>query len=1012
MAEIIRHPENVITGGGSTARFSVTAGNDAGGELAYRWSVSQDSGLTWAEIVSGGAGSSLYIEASDSNDGYQYRCAVTDRNGTVVSNAASLSVVSGIRIIMQPVDLAALDGRITSISIEAEFDSNGGDGAYQLQKRTAPDGQWTDVDNGDGASYSFAALLDMDGTQYRFVLTNDENAIYSDIITLTVLEDPVILQHPANISVPDKGVAAFGVTSNASTANYNWQIRVSVNDEWQDIDDGLLAVNGMAQVELIARQEMNGYQIRCEVGNALVTYTSDTATLTVTDEEDTNGVPVSEFFFPDEAFRSFVSANYDTDEDGYLSQSEIDEVTALTIDTEAGETIHDLRGIHLFSSLQELSIQGTMIRSLRLGSLGLTNLSVTGNAALTALDISGCGQLVSLDCGGNDLEALDIENNAGLETLDCHGNGITAIDLYPLTELTHLDCSGNALTEINVGACALSQYIAEHEPVTDNTSGTVTYGSIDGEAYLRCDRQTTIRNDMSVTITTPPSDADALVETEVVFAVEAEGERVQYQWQSRETDGEWADIAGETDAELSVTVSAEMDQTEYRARAYNAYSTAYSEAALLRVYDYPAITTQPQDIVTIAAREITFVIETGSYDDTYRWQVLRPEDEDWISADSVFDTVSDVSILRITSELTMSGYKLRCIVSNPVAETVSDEVTLTVLDDPQITVQPESMEVAFGVKHSFVVEASGEMLSYQWMEKDQLSTAWTVSTREGATTNTLAVLADQSADYKQFRCVITNTFQTIMSDPATLVLITTPVITSQPQSINVAEESSVAFAVNVTGRSMTFKWQLREDAESEWRDYAGEDSANYRIRFEATAELDGYRYRCVISNIAGTVYSSEATLGVSAAAFFLADAVDGDTSNVLPAGEYTFSLNANKEGVSYSLGFGIYGDTTWFVENETAPHTFYSDGVRPIRIMLAAPRSASLSGCTIKPMLETGDTAHAWVSPAQKVHDIVNDFNYGWFSIGNIYSNVENVVKASMPCDVTIKYRPIWKDTI
>ena len=998
--------ESVING--SEAVFYLEA---SGLDLSYQWQVSVDDGSTWENITDASEDAYSFI-TTDAMDDNLYRCVVQNVDGVLISDTASLNVVLGCAIITQPADMIVLDGRLTGFEIVAEFDSTWGEGSYQVQKKARGSDTWNDVQNADEPAYRFTAVIDMDGAQYRYALTNDSGTAYSDTISLTVLEDPVILQHPEDASVLLDDVAAFAVTSNAETANYNWQICMPGNDEWRDIDDELLAVNGYPHMELIARSSLNECRIRCQVWNQLVTYTSDAATLTISNEKSSKGIPINEYFFPDAVFRDFVAENYDTSEDGYLSDEEIDAVTEMTIGEENGSDIQDLGGVQYFTALDNLCVQGTKIRSLRLGSLALTQLTVTGNARLTALDISGCEQLVSLDCSNNNLEALDIENNAGLEKIDCHGNGITGLDLYQLTELTHLDCSGNALTEINVGACALSQYIAEHEPVTDNTNGTVTYGSIDGEAYLRCDRQTTIRNDMSVTITTPPSDADALVETEVVFAVEAEGERIQYQWQSREIDGEWEDIDGETDAEISVTVSADMDQAEYRARAYNAYSTVYSEAALLRVYDYPAITTQPQDIVTIAAREITFVIETGSYDDTYRWQVLRPEDEDWVSADSVFDTVSDVSILRITSELTMSGYKLRCIVSNPVAETVSDEVTLTVLDDPQITVQPESMEVAFGVKHSFVVEASGEMLSYQWMEKDQFSTAWTASTREGATTNTLVVMADQSTDYKQFRCVITNTFQTIMSDPATLVLITTPVITSQPQSINVAEESSVAFAVNVTGRSMTFKWQLREDAESEWRDYAGEDSANYRIRFEATAELDGYRYRCVISNIAGTAYSSEATLGVTAAVFFLSDAVDGDTSNVLPAGEYTFSLNANKEGITYSLGFGIYGDTTWLVENATAPYTFYSDGVRPIRIMLAAPRSASLSGCTIKPMLETGNTAHAWVSPTQKVHDIVNDFNYSWFSIGNTYSNVENVVVASIPCDATIKYRPIWKDTI
>lgn len=1012
---IVSHPKSVISPVGRLVSFSVTA---TGGALEYQWQVSVDGGQTWLAYMADVNNEHRIIANYDTN-GYRFRCRVFNNAGEEYSDVAVLSVseeitnvVYGCSILLQPSDMIVLDGRTTGLRIVADFDSTYGDGSYQVQKKTRDSSEWRDIPNAVEPDYSFNAVSSMDGTQYRYKLTNESGTGYSNVVTLTVLEDPVILQHPANTTAYLNGVAAFDVTSNAEKADFNWQVRKAGDDQWQNIDDVLPAVNGKAHLEFIAENRLADCEIRCLVGNQLVTYTSNTATLTILNEESDQGIPINEYFFPDALFRSVVSENYDTNENGYLSKSEIDAVTEMIIDEENGGGIEDLRGIQHFTALNSLRIQDTRIQSLSLGNLGLTELIVTGNERLSEINIGGCTQLRTLYCGDNNLDTLDLHNNEGIEALFCQNNKITALDLYPLSELQFLDCHGNHIQEINVGSCDLASYVEEHEPDIDDENGIITYGSIDGEAYLCCDRGTIVKYDYPIEIITHPASVNALIGTEVLFSVEADGEYLQYQWQKREAEGVWTAIADEMDSTLSIEASSDADNTEYRACVYNACHTVYSDIAALRTYSYPVITTQPQDVVTIAGREITFVIESDSNEDGYLWQALGSEDEEWVNADRVFDTVSDVPILRITSELRMSGYKLRCVVSNPVAETVSDEVSLLVLGDPRIITQPESAEVVFGTKHHFTVEAAGEMLSYQWMEKSQYDAIWENCVREGATTPTLIVLSEAGADLKQFRCVVTNGFQTITSNTVTLTMITLPVITSNPHSVSAIEESSVSFAVSVTGRSMTFRWQIREDANAEWRDYDGDDSANYRIRFNASIEMNGFLYRCIISNIAGTVYSDEAELVISSSLFMLADAFDESAENILPAGEYTFSLNASKEGVTYSLGFGIYGDTTWLVENETKPFTFYADGIRPIRIILAAQRSDSVSGCTIKPMLESGDTAHAWVSPAQKVHDIVNDFNYGWLSIGNTYNNVENVITATLPCDVTIKYRPIWKDTI
>ena len=172
--------------------------------------------------------------------------------------------------------------------------------------------------------------------------------------------------------------------------------------------------------------------------------------------------------------------------------------------------------------------------------------------------------------------------------------------------------------------------------------------------------------------------------------------------------------------------------------------------------------------------------------------------------------------------------------------------------------------------------------------------------------------------------------------------------------------------------------------------------------------MDGYQFRCHVWNIAGEVYSDPATLSVLFTRFSIADECEGLFENILPEGDYTFSLNADNAAVLYSLGVGLAGDTTWLCEDTNENCTFHTDGRWPIRIVL----SGGASGAKIRPMLEEGSVAHGWVSPKQSEHDVANDFNFGWLSLGNRYDSRENQVTVNRPCEMTVRYRPIWKDTI
>ena len=183
-----------------------------------------------------------------------------------------------------------------------------------------------------------------------------------------------------------------------------------------------------------------------------------------------SGVSISAENFPDEAFRNYVSANFD-DGDGILSDTEISAVTAINVN---GKGIKSLKGIEYFTALTKLDCYENQITSLDLSSCTrlayldccqnkLTNLEIkqcTGLTYLecdendiTSLDLSGLSALAELNCCNCLIESLDISGCVGLKDLNCGYNYIETLDLSDCTTLESIGCGDNELTDLDVRGC-------------------------------------------------------------------------------------------------------------------------------------------------------------------------------------------------------------------------------------------------------------------------------------------------------------------------------------------------------------------------------------------------------------------------------------------------------------------------------------------------------------------------------------------------------------------------------
>ncbi len=187
---ITGQPQDVTTGAGKTAVFTVTA---TGEGLTYQWQQQVDGG--WADMP-GETGTTLTVSATPENSGSVYRCRVTSGYGTVVESQPAALAVDGAPVITgQPEGVIVMEGEDVSITIAAT-----GEGLkYQWQVYSS--GAWMNCADGQTPTLTLRSLsLKADGQTYRCVITSSYGTtVTSDTVTLTVL---------AQVELPQTGDAS------------------------------------------------------------------------------------------------------------------------------------------------------------------------------------------------------------------------------------------------------------------------------------------------------------------------------------------------------------------------------------------------------------------------------------------------------------------------------------------------------------------------------------------------------------------------------------------------------------------------------------------------------------------------------------------------------------------------------------------------------------------------------------------------------------------------------------
>jgi len=192
---------------------------------------------------------------------------------------------------------------------------------------------------------------------------------------------------------------------------------------------------------------------------------------------------------------------------------------------------------------------------------------------------------------------------------------------------------------------------------------------------------------------------------------------------------------------------------------------------------------------------------------------------------------------------------------------ISIEGALECQPPVSVTQHPAELSACPGDTAVFDVTATGSSLTYRW-RKDGVD-LYDGGDVSGAATDTLAIAGVDASDEGDYRCVVTGDCGTDVSNPAALTVSAEPVITEQPRALEVCQDCTATFDVEVLGAgALSYRWQKDGVALYDGGDVSGSGTDTLEIaHVDASDEGD---YRCRVSDDCGSTTSDGAALAVTA----------------------------------------------------------------------------------------------------------------------------------------------------
>ena len=921
---------------GNTATFTAAASGTA--PVGFFWS-KNGTPLANGGNISGVNTATLTIASTTATDAGNYSVLASNAVGTAASVAATLTVLVPPALNSQPAAQTAAAGGSAQFAVTA-----GGSAplSYFWLKNGVGLTNGTKFSGVNSNVLTIATVTTGDAGNYSVTVTNLAGSVTSTAAALTVVTSPTITTPPANLSIVAGASATFSVTAAGSAPlAYQWLKNGVVLANGGNVSGSTTATLTLSGV---SASDAAGYSVT--VTNSLGSVTSPAATLTVavppaivTPPANATTVAGSNVSFTVTASGT-APLTFQWRKNG-VNISGATSATLTLVNVSAADaanysvTVTNAAGSSTSGSATLTVLGPPAITSqpadatVAQGNPAAFTVTATGTAPLVfqwlknGVALAGATSNVLVlsavttnDAGNYSVVVTNIVSSVASSSAALTVLVPPAIVTQP-TDASVVAGNGGSFTVTASGTAPLTfQWRKNGVNISGATAATLTLANISAAdaanysvAVTNAAGSATSANVVLTvqsppTIVTQPANQNTAPGNSVVLTVAATGTApLTYQWfKGGVALADGGNLAGSATSTLTITALTTNELGTYFVAVSNFLGSVTSANASISVNVAPVITVPPAGQTVAASNTATFTAAaTGTGPLAWQW---RKNGTNLTNSATVSGATS--ATLTLANVMTNSSGNYSVIVTNIFGSATSPAATLAVLTPPRITASPTNRVAKTGTNVVFAVTVTGTApLTYQWF-KDGVALA-DGGNIAGSTTNVLTISALTTAAAGNYSVTVGNAVGSATSSNAVLTILVPPAITTQPASQSVTLSNAVTFSVAAAGTA-PLRYQWRKGTAI----IAGATNFNFTIASAKTT--DAAAYSVVVTNPAGSVTSSNATLTVNVAPVFTVQATNRfaklGTNTVFRAaasGTAPFNFQWFKDGVALADGGNISG---------------------------------------------------------------------------------------------------------
>jgi hypothetical protein len=882
-ALITSQPASVTNVDGTATSFTVTA---QGATLSYQWQASNGVGgytnLVNGAGFSGATSNVLSIASATSSTPASYQVVISNYFGSVTSTVATLSLTP--HISTQPPALQATTvGGSTSLSVTADGSPTV---TYQWQATNSATGGFTNVPNTAPFSGATSSTLSVTGATanqaltYQVVVANSYGSVTSTPSVLTVSSAPVITVQPLSQTNNAGTTVSFTVTATGTAPlAYQWQASNGVGGYTNLSSTGSFSGANTNTLTITSIADANALSYQVIITNSSGAVTSSPASLTVIDPPVIGSSPASQSVNVGSTVNFTVTTASGTAPFTYQWQTNgvtvgnggiVSGATTSTL-TLTGVTTNYALNYTVVVTNPAGSVTSSPAATLAVhvpASIVTQPVSAYASPGATAtFSVVAAGdptlsyQWQSGPVGGPFTNVVNVGQYSGAtsSTLTITNANTPVAISYQVIVTNNYGSVTSSVASLTLGTLVDVQFLGQSPSssgapgaygVGSAYSGAAIFGSAgdtwNQEAYPYYNQNNPAFNGVSLVNA-------ANVASGLTLTVAGDG--------SNPVQG--AGLNGTvTDAATTNLMSAAFWQ--FGINGAGAYNSTFTIAGLSA---YAGDNVQLVVLAGAPSAQTEQIALTGGVNG------YSPSGTQTTTSTSRQLSAGAGVAYQIFTNGVLTGGNLTFTLNETGAGNYNNAAYINGIQlliqypDPAITNQPVSQTKVAGSTATFSVGATGSAtLSYQWQATNSASGGFTNLTDipgviSGSQSNLLTFTGVTANESLTYQVVVSNGSGSVTSTPASLNVLTIPIITTNPASQTVLNGSTVTFTVGATGiGTLSYQWQTNGVNVTDGGIISG--SATSTLTLAGVTTNNAISYQVVVTNVNGSVTSSPASLTV------------------------------------------------------------------------------------------------------------------------------------------------------